>query len=693
MRLHTLQFTQAEESRKELQASLMARSIIETARGTIYDRKNVAIAYDKATYHLAMDYRAMNFDDGWLARTAADRITTAGETFANKAHRDRRVTELKNQIKQEIDAIPSVIARRCDTSEEEILAKFNKIREEIRELRISVWDFRQQRAKTGDDNFTRMLLEEKLTHMIVPQITDDQAFYFITHAQNFPGLIVLDSRTRVYPYKDVACQIIGSLHRVDKNHRARLPFRWPSLKSDDDEGQLDGYRTTDLIGIDGVEAKKEHVLHGSLGCRIFERGRPPPSPNDDAAPILDEDAASSPDRRIEPKFGQNVHVTIDINFQRDVEAALRDPTQRLLRGDDGKDHFAAIAVLAMDGQVLALVSTPGYDLNEAGAIRNDLNHDKYRRPLTSRALLGYIPGSTIKPLIAAAALSENLITPQSSITCSGHLRPDRRDRFRCDIFVTAGATHGPIQLVDALAKSCNIYFYTLGGRLGKDRLVSWLTAFGFGRDSGFELPDADGLIRPRDDDIVGELYLLGIGQGPVLATPLQMASAYATLLRGGQWIQPHIFADTEPRKEQAFRISSEHLAAIKDGMRRTVTAGTARRVMTLRIPVAGKTGTADVEKRRAFDDDGNPIFDFDRPLRNPDGTPKLGPDGRPLFEQATTSGTDAWFVGYVPADNPKFVIAAMMEFGGHGGTASVPIVKEVILQLQRHHYLSQMDVP
>ncbi|MCL2645388.1 MAG: penicillin-binding transpeptidase domain-containing protein [Phycisphaerales bacterium] len=699
-RLRTLQFTQADAMRKELQISLMQRSPIETARGAILDRNNIKIAYDKPSYHLVMDYRAMNLDDGWLARAASDRLEASGEKFATRAQRSQRIAELKETIKREIDAIPAAIAQRCDTSDlddpspdapplEKVLARFHAIREDINTLRVNVWDFALRRDRARDEDFNRMLEAEKLTHIIIPHITDDLAFYFIAHAQEYPGLIVRDSRLRVYPYKDVACQVIGSLRRVNAAERDRLPFRFPNLRSEGDEGQLNGYRDIDLIGDTGVEAKKEDTLHGQRGCWIIERGG---NVSDDAAPAVDEDTASSPDRRIDPKFGQDVRLTLDIALQQDIEAALHDPAKRLLRGKDDKDHFVAVVVLSMDGQVLSLISTPGYDLNDMDNIRNDLNQDEYRRPQANRALQGYQPGSTIKPLIATAALTEHLVTPQETITCNGYLFPNRPTQYRCSIYLESHATHGPLQLADAIAQSCNIYFYTLGGRLGTERLVSWLSAFGLGRDSGLELHDQDGLLpqpRQNPDEDQYNAILMGIGQGPVFATPLQMASAYATLLRGGQWIQPHIFADTVPQTSQMFHIAPEHLAAIREGMRRTVTVGTAKKVMTLHIPVAGKTGTADV-KRKAFDDEGHPVFD---PLKNADGTPKLGPDGQPQFARAFTAGTDAWFVGYVPADKPKFVIAAVMEFGGHGGAFSAPIVKETILQLEKHRYLPQMDVP
>jgi cell division protein FtsI/penicillin-binding protein 2 len=146
-------------------------------------------------------------------------------------------------------------------------------------------------------------------------------------------------------------------------------------------------------------------------------------------------------------------------------------------------------------------------------------------------------------------------------------------------------------------------------------------------------------------------------------------------------------------QHQVVRVSPQDLATIRQGMERCATIGTAKSVFAnFRLRVAGKTGTAEKD-RLAFDDAGNPVDDPARPLLNTDKSPRLKPDGAPMFRQLVERHDDAWFVGYAPADKPQFIVAALMEWGGHGGRAAAPMVREAFLQLQAHGYLPRTDVP
>jgi penicillin-binding protein 2 len=248
-----------------------------------------------------------------------------------------------------------------------------------------------------------------------------------------------------------------------------------------------------------------------------------------------------------------------------------------------------------------------------------------------------------------------------------------------------------MSLVPAIAQSCNVYFYTVGQRLGLERLSDWYGRYGFGRQTGMELSEATGNLPPRtladSDSRWRESLFLGIGQGTIDVTPLQMASAYATLLRGGTVIQPRILAATRMQQSQPFTLAPNVLATVQEGMQKVVTIGTAKSAFKgFDIQVAGKTGTA--ERRRAvFDDNGNPVEDPGKPLLNADRTPKLKADGTPAYAQLVDTGTDAWFVGYAPANNPRFVVAAVMEWGGHGGAYAAPMVREAFRLLQLHGYM------
>jgi penicillin-binding protein 2 len=422
---------------------------------------------------------------------------------------------------------------------------------------------------------------------------------------------------------------------------------------------------------------------------------------------LDEryDSTAEPEKRIDPIPGKDVKLTIDLALQNDIYKALLDPAKHLLRSEDAgdtKNHFVALVIMSLDGQVLSMISLPTYNPNAIDTLRAQLNADEANRPLANRALQSYQPGSTVKPLLASAALTEGVITPETTITCNGYLFPNRPGSFRCSIYVETNgrATHGPLQLVDAIAQSCNIYFYNVGRMLGLEKLNHWFALYGLGSDTGFELPESDGFIPTTQsladpDAAKTEALFLGIGQGQVNATPLQMANAYATLLRGGLTIAPRLLFDAPQTRKQLFTLDPTILATVKAGMRAVITRGTAKEIFAgFHLPIAGKTGTADTS-RPAFDDQGRPLYDTSRPRVDNDGKPLHDAQGKPIFSRVSKSGTDAWFISYAPASDsapPKFIIAAVMEFGGYGGKAAAPMVKQALLELEKHHYLEALDV-
>jgi penicillin-binding protein 2 len=441
------------------------------------------------------------------------------------------------------------------------------------------------------------------------------------------------------------------------------------------------------MGESGVEKLMEGTLRGTRGVKVKDIG------------ASGEDGEAPAERRVDPVVGKDVQLTLDIGMQADFQDAVRE--KHLLKGQDGKDHFAAVVVMSMDGQVLTLWSSETYDLNQIGQLRQSLVMDNgYRRPLTNRALQAYTPGSTVKPLVASAALTEGVVDRGTTVNCIGYLFPGRPNVFRCSIFEEFHVGHGPVQLVDAIEKSCNIYFYTAGRELGVERLSKWFDAYGLGRDTGFELPEQDGAIPSLKgaadaDARSSEAIFLGIGQGPVAVTPLQMAAAYGTLLRAGDPVRPRILAQAEERAPQRRMVlAPDTVAAVREGMERVVSGsgGTARKAFAgMRLAVAGKTGSA-TAWGPVFDDNGNPVWDTTRPEKNADGTVKVGKDGQPVYRQQQAEGTHAWFMGYAPADNPQYIVSAVMEFGGHGGTWAAPMAREAFIQLERHGYLPALDV-
>lgn len=711
-----LQISNAELWHDRMQQLIHREDPIESYRGKIVDRHGVEMAVDVPSDELAIDFRAMNLDNNWLDRAAINQMKKNGEwsRFDSRQQRTARKEEVKAEIAEQISGMPARIARALapfeqttpELLEAEIIKRRNDINERVAILRQNVFlsqyvrnaarnsgdstsSTGQNSADIDDSNLDTLFRQLKLTdevasHTLRANLAPAAALYFKQHLAEFPGLVVRDAaeyNRRDYPFGEATAHIIGTLRSVTPETFNANRFKLPDLLSKT-EGNLAGYLPGDRLGATGVEAAAEGLLHGVRGVRMVDLS----------------EASSQPaeTERIEPAPGKSVKLTVDALLQRDIYDALRDPSkshsrQDLLKGTDGKDHPAAMVIMSIDGQVLALISYPSYDPNKIDVLRAALNADVARNPQINRATSGiYPPGSTVKPLLALAALNERIVTVDETIHCAGRLFPNRFDIFKCD------GIHSDISLIPAIEKSCDIYFYTVGQRLGINRITQWYGMLGFGRDTGLELPDNAGRlprISDEDDRNLDDARRLGIGQGPIAVTPLQMANAYATMLRKGVAIPPRILEGSPAPQTQAYPVSDAMLGVARAGMERVVTSGTAREAFSgFKLRVAGKTGTAE-HPGAVFDDQGKPVDDTTRPLLNPDKTPKLKADGTPAYAQLVETNDDAWFVGYAPADNPRFIVAAVMEWGGHGGARAAPMVHEAFVQLQRHNYLPRTDVP
>lgn len=414
-----------------------------------------------------------------------------------------------------------------------------------------------------------------------------------------------------------------------------------------------GYGRNDRLGKSGVESSFEDLLRGRFGKKEVEV---------DAAGREVTVLASE-----KPVDGTNIELTIDIDAQRTLESLLsRELAARGLR------RGAAVAMDPTNGEVIALVSLPGFDPNDfiRGLTTEQFSAilDDKDLPLFPRAVAGtYPPGSTIKPIIAAAALTEGVITPNTTITSTGGILYANRWWFPD---WKAGG-HGPVSVVPAIAESVNTFFYYVGGGyekfkgLGIERMSAYAERFGLGKALGIELPsEAAGLIpsplwkqeTKGEEWYIGDTYHFAIGQGDVLATPLQIASATAVVANGGTLQKPHLLAAFRTGKDGRRRevatapirtdvVPLEPLRTVRAGMRRTVTDGSAQSLMSVPVPVAGKTGTAQWNEKRA---------------------------------------NHAWFTGFAPYDNPKIVITVLLEEGGEGSTVAVPVARDFLTWYFNH---------
>jgi penicillin-binding protein 2 len=453
-----------------------------------------------------------------------------------------------------------------------------------------------------------------------------------TYQPELPGVMIQVQAKREYRHKGQAAHVLGYLGEISE----------AQLKS----GKFEGYKMGDYLGRCGVELAWEKYLRGQRGYRRIE-----------------VDAYGRELGQLDRSFstpGANIYLTLDDHLQQEAEACL-----------EGKIG-AIVALDPRSGKVLALASSPtfsqaAFERGLTPAEWQTLMRDK-THPLENRALKGqYPPGSTFKIVMAVAGLEEKVITPETTIYCNGSL-PFGNHVFHC----WRKGGHGNLDLYEALVKSCDIYFYNVGRRLGIDRIAKWSKRFGLGQPTGLKLDkEMSGLVassawkkaRFHQSWHEGETLSVSIGQGYNLATPIQMAQVAAAIANGGDIYEPQIVEKVEsPTGEMLFQArpvlksrleaSSATLAVVRKALAGVVNdeEGTGKDARLPNVEVAGKTGTAQVIALEKETNKGK---------------------GGPL-------GNHAWFVAYAPADDPRIAVAVLIEHGGHGGSAAAPLAKRVL---------------
>jgi penicillin-binding protein 2 len=449
-----------------------------------------------------------------------------------------------------------------------------------------------------------------------------------------PGILTdATKEIRTYPRGQIAAHVIGYFGQAS-------PDELDQLKSK-------GYRDGDFIGKAGLEAWGEPYLAGTRGGKLVIT-----APGNTIAAVL---------ANVPAKQSQNIYSTIDIDIQNIVEKQLQDALD--------KEKLKAGAAVVMDvsnGNILAMASNPDYDPNK---LSQKLSPQDFRAlandpsvPLLNRAAQSaFPPGSVFKIVSYGAALE----TPSAGLAANTLLSDPTGywdgfgRRWTCWIFSYPRRFHGTLKLSDALAQSCDVIFWQVGRTLdGIDRnlIPRFARGFGLGSETGFELPEATGNVpdpSKMDGWSAGHAMNLVIGQGFMLASPLQIASMMAAIANGGTLFKPHIVARissiadqtervTQPEVRGKLPISTATLASLRDALRKVTTdpQGTAEFVFrSSKLSIAGKTGTAEVP-----------------------------------------GDTDAWFAAYTPAGNPKIAVVVFVEHtkGGEGSEVAAPIVRKII---------------
>ncbi len=488
---------------------------------------------------------------------------------------------------------------------------------------------------------------------------------------DWPGVLVQARPVREYLHGPLTAHVLGYIGPI------------PQERAEAYEAQ--GYDPNrHLVGLTGVEYSFESALRGQDGQKLVEvdvAGR--------EVRIAGEPQPAIP--------GQNLRLTLDLDLQQAMEEALQEQLRTL-----HKKQAVAVAMNPKTGEILGLVSLPSYDNNEfTGGISpqalQTLQEDPYY-PLVNHAISGmFPPGSAFKIVVAAAGLEEGVIDTGTRLYCGGILwlpnrfypeDPSLAQPFYCWIHHDFHGHHGSLAVVSAIGHSCDIFFYQVGGGyrdrfegLGEERLGYYAELLGFGTQSGIDLPgEATGLIpntkwkrvNYSESWVTGDTYNMAIGQGFVLATPLQVVNATAAIANGGTLYRPQIVReviDSEGNLVRAFTpdvirqvpVSAENLAVVRQGMRAAVGApgGTAWALDVPGVAVAGKTGTAEY-----FVD------------RNKDGLPDRDREGN--------LPTHAWFTSFAPYENPEIALVVFVSGGGEGSAAAVPVAEEIL-----NHYFGR----
>ncbi|MDX8380870.1 MAG: penicillin-binding protein 2 [Ghiorsea sp.] len=434
---------------------------------------------------------------------------------------------------------------------------------------------------------------------------------------HFSGIDVVASTHRKYPYALETAHMVGYLSLV----------RDVDLKK--------GYLNMEYVGRSGLERVLESRLHGELGNKQEEvnaQGR--------RVALL---------KTVRPKMGENIQLSLDVELQEVAAKTL------------GKRTGAVVVMDVNTGEILTLLSLPGYDSNK---FITGLNNKQWKswlenpeRPLLNRTTqAAYPPASTMKLVTSFGGLDQSVPLASGSTQCKGYVELADR-KIRC--WKKKG--HGEVDLHDAIVHSCDVYFYELGDALGMSRLAETAKKWGFGERTGINLPpESRGNVpgkrhRTGRAWYRGETMITAIGQGSITVTPLQMARFAAAIANGGKILTPLLEKGEQVKIVRQLALNEKDLSKVRQGMRDVVASpkGTAHwQLSRAHWTVAGKTGTAQVVK--------------------------MSEDESRSFSDAKHHQDHAWFMGYAPFEKPEIAFVVFVENGGHGGSAAGPVARAVV---------------
>tara|TARA_R110002096_G_scaffold173781_7_gene348672 strand:+ start:26149 stop:28518 length:2370 start_codon:yes stop_codon:yes gene_type:complete len=758
VRMSWMTIVEGEASRELAESRLIRRTWLPTTRGRVLDRTGRVLAYDQASYDVAIEYSVLSGE--WASKRAW--------RYARMAHKDRwdlysdterdAIAENYRLIYQKhVDASLRTIAAYTGIGLDELLVKRDGIVEKIERQHRSIVEARvrnQVEARermgfsvTDEDlakyvkNSSSKIKEQTIPHALVEGVSDSVGFELMRMTVRevpamsyvaggdealdemiplFPGMTVTDNTRRVYPFEsqtvildrssfplplrdestvrvsvdDLGSLVLGGVRdrvfKEDADRRREALAADASLRARavmEDGVDRGRYSDEDRVGHTGIEFAMEHELRGLRGVRT-------------------EHLQTRGVSEVAPSPGRDVRLTLDMSLQARVRAVL-DPAVGLTRVQPWHDNeymalgteldAAAVVLEVATGEVLAMVSTPVAPRDGDWArlgLTNEADVERFKNerfPYVNRAIAKpYQPGSVAKALVLTGSAKLGKYAPGERIEATGSLYPDRPGMLRSWYFKRYGLTHFD-QLgrhpdgADALMVSSNVFFFTLGQRLGPQGIKDVYSMFGIGVPIDLRIGsswagstgvfDGEGGTLPISPE---DAIQMGIGQGPITWTPLHAADAYATIARGGFDLAPSLIRTGEMPVVRNLGLPSWSVRAALDGLYEVVNNtkdGTGQHVTygTIRDPVFnaegidvwGKTGTAT----------SSPL------VIDPDG------DG-PMEKQVVRQGDHSWYVSLVGSGGtPQYAIAVVVDYGGSGSRVSGAINNQIVHALVREGYL------
>ena len=746
-RLFSLTVVMGSQQRALADSRLDRSTLLATVRGSITDRKGRVLAESVPSYDVAIFYPAINgaWVDTRAIAAAKRAVGRAAWNRLGPAEREERIQTQRQGLAAELELVLNEVAKACHMTRDDLSAEMGSVRMHVEKKASAVWEARLEidRAKYGEDAEGQFdaqpIAEQSEAHVVKSGIETASVFVLRKLADAHPGTIeVQDSTRRVYPWaskqikldrsmmpgplrggtleldvQGIADHVIGGVRdEVWREDLDRRPFRTIG-SAGDVKVDLGGYRPgRDMVGSYGIERNYEDLLRGKRG-RTTQR--------------VDTNETT----RTEPVLGSDLQLTLDIELQARVQALFmpkvglalvqqwhygwdKDGTPKGLPFPKLAELNGAAVVLDVGtGEILSMVSWPTVAAGEHfdDAVRTA------RVPSMNRAIEGsYEPGSIIKPIVYVSAVRSGVFGAEEKIECNGRFFDEGEQVGRCWIYTKPNnyqthskAISGPLGVEAAISHSCNIYFETIAERMGLRTLTDWYRNFGLGQklDIGIapwepRLDEAGSIIGYRlsgehpgslpSEQAITKIQstnnrivpaIAGIGQGPILLTPMQAANAYATLARRGVIRDAELLVTPIPRlvarRTDDLKLDPHSWELAFEGLRQSVEEhhGTGNHVsfeyrkpeLIINAPgvrVWAKTGTAQTSPLRV-DDDGNGTIDRTIPGLN-----------------------HAWFVALVgdaQEHSPRYAVAVLLEHGGSGGKSAGPIANQVIHALIAEGYL------